>query len=197
WIDMQKGQNLTTPSGSTISWKGDEVKISEKGGGGGSMNTGGAGRSYGAGNSFAMAGAFAGNGFAGSFAMAGAMSGGPAGACACHQGQQHGKPRNWRVWGDPHIDHPNGSKSDFDRKNALFTLQDGTKVLMGADNPKGVVQKVRVFMPGTPVNFQGYDPKQTSVMQDQNGHFKSIGSADQFMNGGFGQQQPFGGGLFV
>jgi hypothetical protein len=198
-IELQKGQTFTTPGGATISWKGDEVKVSEPGGGGHSHPTGGVGgvgdgaRAFaaaGPGGAFAaasgpgaFAGALAGNGFALAFAGAGAI-GGPCGcACGHHQGQA--KPRNWRVWGDPHIDHPNGSKSDFDRKNGLFTLQDGTRVLMGADNPKGVVQRVTIFLPGTPVNFNGYDPAQTSVYQDVNGHFKSIGSAAQLMQGGF------------
>ena len=103
---------------------------------------------------------------------------------------QNGKPKDWRVWGDPHIDHPNGEKSDFDKKNAIFTLNDGTQVMMGADNPKGVVQKVQIVLPGGQPNFNangGYDPAQTSVMKDDGtGKFQNVGTANQFMGGGFG-----------
>ncbi len=206
-VDLAQGQTFTTPSGSTISWQGDTVSVKETGGGQQQVNVGGAqaaagARSFGAQNSFAMAGAFSGQGYAGAFAMAGSASAGAggagAGACACHHGQQNAsKPRDWKVWGDPHIKHPDGSNSDFDRKNALFTLQDGTRVLMGADNPQAVVKKVRIMLPGTPVNFQGYDPAQTSVMQDQGGKFKSIGPASQFMGGGFGGGFPQQGGVWT
>lgn len=188
-IDLAQGQSFTTPGGATISWKGDTVSVHEPGGGNQQANVGGAdGRNFGAQNSFAMAGTFSGQGYSGAFAMAGSMNGGPAGACGCHQGQQNAsQPRDWKVWGDPHIKNPNGQKTDFDRSNALFTLQDGTRVLMGADNPKATVKKVRIMLPGSPVNMQGFDPNKTSVMQDQNGTFKSVGSAAQMMGGGFNQ----------
>ncbi len=199
-IEMQKGTTFTTPGGSTIKWEGDEVKISEKG------NTSaqgiGGGRGFGAKNgSVNMAAAFSGPGFNGAMAISANMGGGGALGCGYQHATKDQKPRDWRVWGDPHIDHPNGSKSDFDKKNAIFTLQDGTQVMMGADNPKGVVQKVQIILPGGQPNFgAGYEPSQTSVMKDDGtGHFKSIGTADKFMGGGYGQPG-FGGhnhGMFA
>ncbi len=195
-IDLQQGQSFTTPGGATINWQGDTVSVKEPGGGMQQQNVGGAGgaegRNFGAQNAFAMAGTFSGQGFSGAFAMAGATgAGGPAGACGCHHGgqemQQSGGPKDWKVWGDPHIKNPNGQQTDFTQPNALFTLNDGTKVLMGADNPNAVVKKVRITLPGGQVNFNGYDPSKTSVMQDQGGVFKPIGNANQFMGGGFNQ----------
>lgn len=194
-IELQKGQNFTTPGGATIHWQGDEVKVSEPGNA--NAQGVGAGRNFGAQNGkFNMAAAFSGPGFNGALAISSNLGAPGALGCGCQHAAQDGKPRNWRVWGDPHIDHPNGSKSDFDKKNAIFTLQDGTQVMMGADNPKGVVQKVQIILPGGQPNFNangGYDPAQTSVMKDDGtGHFKSIGTANQFMGGGFGGPQPFG-----
>jgi hypothetical protein len=192
-IEMQKGTTFTTPGGSTIKWQGDEVKISEKGNAN-AQGVGG-GRAFGAQNgNVNMAAAFSGPGFNGALAISSNIGGAGALGCGCQHAAKDAKPRDWRVWGDPHIDHPNGSKSDFDKKNAIFTLQDGTQVMMGADNPKGVVQKVQIILPGGQPNFgAGYEPSQTSVMKDDGtGHFKSIGTANQFMGGGFGGPQPFG-----
>ena len=193
-IEMQKGTTFTTPGGSTIKWEGDEVKISEKGNAN-AQGVGG-GRGFGAQNgNVNMAAAFSGPGFNGAMAISANMGGGGALGCGCQHATKDQKPRDWRVWGDPHIDHPNGSKSDFDKKNAIFTLQDGTQVMMGADNPKGVVQKVQIILPGGQPNFgAGYEPSQTTVMKDDGtGHFKSIGTADKFMGGGYGGPG-FGGG---
>lgn len=195
-IELTKGQSFTTPGGATIKWEGDEVKVHEQGQQQGAQ---GAGRGFGAQNGqFNQAAAFSGPGYSGAIAISGNMGGGLAGGCGCHQAQQSGKPKDWRVWGDPHIDHPNGSKSDFDKKNAIFTLNDGTQVMMGADNPKGVVQKVQIVLPGGRPNFQangGYDPAQTSVMKDDGtGRFQNLGTADKFMGGGFGGGG-FGGGF--
>ncbi len=197
-IELTKGQTFTTPGGATINWQGDEVKVSEPGAG--TQNANGAGRGFGAQNGqFNQAAAFSGPGFNAAIAISSNMGGGVAGNCGCHQAQQGGQPKNWRVWGDPHIDHPNGSKSDFDKKNAIFTLNDGTQVMMGADNPKGVVQKVQIVLPGGRPNFNangGYDPAQTSVMKDDGtGKFQNVGTANQFMGGGFGGF-PGGGGGF-
>lgn len=190
-IDLQQGQSFTTPGGAQINWQGDTVTVKEPGGGVQQQNVGGGGdaRGFGAQNAFAMAGAFSGQGFSGAFAMAGTMGApGPIGACGCHHGQQNQQPaKDWKVWGDPHIKNPDGSQGEFDRKNALFSLNDGTKILMGADNPKAVVKKVRIMLPGAPVNLQGFDPNQTSVMRDVGGKFQSMGPASQFMGGGFNQ----------
>lgn len=197
-IELTKGQSFTTPGGATINWQGDEVKVHEPGNGAQGMN--GAGRGFGAQNGqFNAAAAFSGPGFNGAIAISSNMGGGVAGQMGCQQAQQNGKPKDWRVWGDPHIDHPNGQKSDFDKKNAIFTLQDGTQVMMGADNPKGVVQKVQIILPGGRPNFNangGYDPAQTSVMKDDGtGKFQNVGTANQFMGGGF-NGFPGGGGGF-
>lgn len=192
-FQMQQGQTITTPGGATVSWKGDEVKVKEPGGGAQNVN---GGRSVGVGQGkFNMAAAMSGPGF--NMAMAISTGAGAPGAtgCGCNHAAKDGKPREWRVWGDPHIDHPNGSKSDFDRKNAIFTLQDGTKLLMGADNPQGVVKSVQVILPGGQPQWNDkVKPQDTSVMRDDGtGHFKSMGPATQFMGGGFpGMQQPFG-----
>lgn len=197
-MEMQKGSTFTTPGGATIKWEGDEVKVKEPGGQFQSANAGG--RSFGAGNGqFNMAAAYSGPGFSSAMAISSNMGGMGALGCGCQHAGQDAKPREWRVWGDPHIDHPNGSKSDFDRKNAIFTLQDGTQILMGADNPKGVVQKVQIVMPGGQPNWNaGYDPAQTSVMRDDGtGAFKSVGSADQFMQGGFNNGFPGQFGMFA
>ncbi len=194
----------------------DSVKISEPGGGGGaaggagkagcakggggakaqasagpggaqaSASAGGAGRAFGTSMALSAAGQMGNQSFAMAFAASMGGGGGPCGCVGAQQGEQQA-PRNWKVWGDPHIDHPNGKKSDFEKKNAMFTLTDGTKVLMGADNPKGVVQRVQVILPGGQPNWNGFDPKQTSIMQDQGGMFKPIGTADQFMGGGYGR----------
>lgn len=197
-IELTKGQSFTTPGGATINWQGDEVKVKEPGGNAQGVN--GAGRGFGTQNGqFNQAAAYSGPGFNAAIAISGNMGGGVAGGCGCHQAQENGKPKEWRVWGDPHIDHPNGEKSDFDKKNAIFTLNDGTQVMMGADNPKGVVQKVQIVLPGGRPNFQangGYDPAQTSVMKDDgSGKFQNLGTADKFMGGGFGGGFPGMGGF--
>lgn len=184
-VQLQQGQDFTTPGGVKISWKGDEVKIHEPGSG--AQGVGGAGRAFGANQgSQNMAAAWSGPGY--SAALAISTNGAAPGAlgCGCHHAAKDGKPRDWRVWGDPHIDHPNGSKSDFDKKNAMFPLSDGSQIIMGADSPNGTVKSVQVVLPGGQPNWQGLDPSQTSVMQDDgSGHFKSVGTADRFMNGGF------------
>lgn len=184
-IELQKGQSFTTPGGCTINWAGgkdEEVKISEPGG---------SGRSFGGGNSMSLAASFAGPGFSGALALSANGIGGALGG-ACHQAGKDGEPRNWRVHGDPHIDHPNGSKSDFDQKNAMFTLQDGSQVIMGADNPKGIVNRVQVVLPGGRPNWNGMDPAQTSVMKDNGeGRFEKVGNADAMMQGGYGSPGGF------
>jgi hypothetical protein len=190
-IQLKKGSSFTTPGGAKISWKGDEVKVHEPGGKSQASGAAAEGRSFGGGNSFAMGAFMSGPGFSAGMMVAGSAGmGGAAGACACHCAQKEAKPRNWKVWGDPHIVHPNGSKSDFKKKNAMFTLQDGTRVLMGAANPKGVVKSVQIILPGGEPNWSKIDPKQTSIMQDNGkGHFNDIGTADKMMQGGFGGGQ--------
>ncbi|GMU53379.1 MAG: hypothetical protein AMXMBFR33_25250 [Candidatus Xenobia bacterium] len=206
YVDLKEGDSFTTPSGSTISWKGDEVKIHETGesvssGAGATANQ--AGGAANPGRQFALilasaasASASSASGEGGSASASasastalqtalmsfGPMLGGATGSSSASAAAAADlKPRDWRVWGDPHIDHPDGSKSDFDKKNALFTLQDGTRVLMGADNPQGVVKSVRIFLPGARVNLGQLEPAQTSIMQDKNGRFEPMGTADQFM----------------
>ena len=58
-------------------------------------------------------------------------------------------PRHrWRVWGDPHILNPDGSRMDFSRANGMFEMPDGTHLVMIATGPKAVVHDVLVFPPG-------------------------------------------------
>lgn len=180
-VELQKGQTFTTPGGATISWpdQGDEVKVSEPGAAQQQR------RSFGAGNRVNLAASFAGPGYQAALALSINGTSGPLGG-ACQQAAEDQEPRQWRVWGDPHIDHPNGEKSDFDKKNAMFTLQDGSQILMGADNPKGVVNRVQIVLPGSQPNWDGLDPSQTTVMQDNGkGKFVSAGTADRLMQGGF------------
>lgn len=207
FVDLKEGDTFTTPSGSTISWKGDEVKIHETGesvstgagagaSGAGQVGEGNPGRQFAlimASAASASASATGEGGSASASASAstalqtalmsfGPVLGGATGSSSASAAAAADlKPRDWRVWGDPHIDHPDGSKSDFDKKNALFTLQDGTRVLMGADNPQGVVKSVRIFLPGARVNLGQLEPAQTSIMQDRNGRFEPTGTADQLM----------------
>lgn len=204
-IELKQGDTFTTPSGSTISFQGDEVKIHETGqaasaassaadGGPGQPSPGrrfalviasaAAAAASGGGDPSSAASASASTGLESALQGLSPMLSGPAGAASSAAASEL-KPRDWRVWGDPHIDHPDGSKSDFDKKNALFTLQDGTRVLMMADNPNSLVKSVKIFLPGSPVNLGAADPAQTSIMRDRNGRFESAGTADQFMRGGF------------
>ena len=180
-VELQKGQTFTTPGGATISWpqEGDEVKVSEPGG------AQQQGRNFGAGNGINLAASFAGPGYKAALALSIGGTPGPVGG-ACLQAAEDQEPREWRVWGDPHIDHPNGEKSDFEKKNAIFTLQDGSQILMGADNPKAVVNRVQIVLPGGQPNWDGFDPSQTTVMQDNGkGKFVNAGTADRLMQGGF------------
>ncbi len=204
-IELKQGETFTTPSGSTISFQGDEVKIHETGqsasaaasaaGGPGGGEPGrrfalvvasaaAAAASGGEDGAAASASASASTGLQTALQGLGPLLCGPAGAASSSAAAEL-KPRDWRVWGDPHIEHPDGSKSDFDKKNALFTLQDGTRVLMMADNPQAVVKSVKIFLPGARVNLGAAEPDQTSIMQDKNGRFQSVGTADKFMRGGF------------
>jgi len=186
-VELTKGQSFTTPGGATINWpaEGDEVKVSEPGG---SQQQG---RNFGGGNGVNLAASFAGPGYQASLAVSLGGTPGPLGG-ACQQAAEDSPPRDWRVWGDPHIDHPNGEKSDFETKNSMFTLQDGSQVIMGADNPKGVVNKVQIVLPGGQPNWDGIDPAQTTVMKDNGkGKFESNGTADRLLQGGFAQLPGF------
>lgn len=219
YIELQKGQTFTTPGGATINWQGDEVKVHEAGGGsqqGGGGPKGASGGAHGAGAgagssgargaqngnwAFAMAGANSNS----AFAMAAAGSYGPACHCACHEGNSSSgssapKERDWKVWGDPHKTNPDGSQSeDFTRKNGMFTLQDGTRVVMEADNPKGVVEKVKIFLPGAELG--GFDQNNTTnyTDHDSDGKWDNNGNqtvaqaeqAQQFGWNGFNPQMQF------
>ena len=199
-IELQKGQSFTTPGGSTIDWKGNTVKVKEPGGQQRDLGGGSAAASASAGFGGAAASAAASG--AGSAAAAATAGGGGAAASAAVDGatKNSTKAKEWKVWGDPHIQNPDGSKQDFKTKNAVFSLQDGTKVMMCADNPKGVVEKVRVTLPGGQLNMQGVDAKQTTVYGNGDGNkFVNQGTLDQYMNGfpnaGFGQS-PYGNQMF-
>lgn len=202
-FDLQQGQTWTSPGGSTISWQGDTVTVNEPGGGtrqlGGAVA--GAGAAATGSGAFAFAGAISGNGmsmsFAGAFAGVGGMAG--VGAMAGIGTQSSGQPNNWKVWGDPHITDGSGKQQDFKTNNAMFTLQDGTKVAMCASGPQGVVSRVRIFPPNVGVNAQnlgGIDPKQTTVYHNVGNQKVAGGTLDQYAQyPGFGMS-PFGNQMF-
>jgi len=184
-VELQKGQSYTTPGGATINWQGDEVKIHEPGGGGQCHGTGG----QQGGGSFAFAAA---NGNS-AFAMAGSFSGNPCCCCA----HQVAKPRDWKVWGDPHVTNPDGSHhEDFSRKNGMFTLQDGTRVVIEADGPKGVTQRVKIFPPGA--RLGGFDPNQTTSYtdRDRDGKWDNNGNQTVAQAWQGANVSPFGNQLF-
>ncbi|MEW6283258.1 MAG: hypothetical protein AB1758_31915 [Candidatus Eremiobacterota bacterium] len=189
-IELQQGETYTTPSGSTISFKGTKVEVHETGesaAAAAASDTAAEGEkpagfclSASASASASSSGGAAASAAASACIAAGPALPGPAGASAATAAAA-AQERAWRVYGDPHIKHPDGSKSDFDRKNGLFTLQDGTRVLMIADNPRATVNSVRIFPPGTRVRFNPGEAEQTSVMQDRNGRFVPLGPASQVL----------------
>lgn len=200
-IELQKGQSFTTPGGATIDWQGDEVKIHERGGGTQSMGGGqGMGGSRGMGGGMGMFGMMMGQFGGGAFAMAFGGMFGMGNGMACKQTQE----RDWKVWGDPHKTNPDGSQSgDFSRKNGMFTLQDGTRVVMEANGPQGVVEKVKIFPPGA--ELEGFDKQSTTNYTDNDGDGKwdengnqTVAEAEQMQGfgggygGGFGNN-PYGG----
>jgi len=180
-IELQKGQSFTTPGGCEVSWKENTVKIHEPGGGGKDLSDGFAMASAGSDgvSSWAKAAAW-GNSSAAASAAAG---GGAAASASAVSGvaKQAASPRDWKVWGDPHIQNPDGSKQDFKTKNAVFTLQDGSKVMMCADKPDGNVNKVRITLPGGEMNLQGVDQKQTTVYGNDGDKLVNRGTLDTYM----------------
>ena len=199
-IELQKGQTFTTPGGCQINWKGNTVKVHEPGGGQRDLADGFASASASVdknGNATASAAAW-GNGTAAS-ASASGLYGTAAASAVSGQAKYANKARDWKVWGDPHIQNPDGSKNDFKTKNAMFTLQDGTKVLMCADNPKGTVDKVRITLPGGQMNMQGVDPRQTMVYANDGNKLNEMGTLDKyqnaFPNAGL-NQSPYGNQMF-
>ena len=166
-IQLTKGNSFTTPGGCTINWQGDTVNFSDPNGGGGAQahqNTQGPGPSR-----------FFNCGRPGEFS-----------------GEQNGKQENWKVWGDPHIQSPNGKSTDFKEPGAEFTLSDGTKVITSAATANGVVEHVQIVLPGAQPQWggdTGADPNHTTVYKDINGEMTASGTASQYMMGGFQQQQ--------
>lgn len=201
-VELRKGQTFNTPGGCQISWKGNTVSVKEPGGqqrilGGAAMGAA-AGAGMGA---VAFAGAFAGNGYAGAFAGAAVGVGGFAGAGMGMMAGVGGrtKPNNWKVWGDPHIKDGAGKRQDFKTNNAMFTLQDGTRVAMAAAGPKGVVKRVRIFLPGTPINrgtLGGINPRQTTVYHNRGLRKVAGGTLDQYMGIPGMNMSPFGNVMF-
>ena len=199
-VELQKGQSFTTPGGCSISWKGNTVNVKEPGGRQKQMGAGGAAAGMGAGMAFA--GAFAGVGQNGAFAGAFIGVGGAAGCGGmggCGGAGKYQKPNNWKVWGDPHIKDGKGKQQDFKTNNSMFTLRDGSRVAMCAAGPKGVVNRVRIFLPGTPVNKRtlgGINPNKTTVYQNQGLGKKAAGTLDQYMGMGGMGMSPFGNMMF-
>jgi len=181
-VELEKGQTFTTPGGCTVNWQGDTVKIHEPGGGQKDMADGFGLAASGAtqGTAWAKAAAW---GNADSAASA-AGSDGVAASAAAHSGESKtaDKARDWKVWGDPHIKNPDGSSQDFKTKNAVFSLQDGSKVLMCADKPDGVVNKVRITLPGGQMNLKGVDTKQTAVYGNDGNKLQQHGTLDKYLN---------------
>jgi hypothetical protein len=66
----------------------------------------------------------------------------------------------WRVWGDPHILNPDGSKMDFSRSNGMFKMPDGTRLVMIATGPKARVHDILVFPAG--LKLDGFDRSDTT-----------------------------------
>src|SRR5262249_12551608 len=116
----------------------------------------------------------------GAFAMAGAFAGAGGPACGCGCGAAQQQARNWNVHGDPHISNPDGSKDDFSRQNGMFTLQDGTNLLIQAGSSNGTTQSVTIFDPGTPP--QGFDANKTTYYGNgASGRFQDQGTVAQNM----------------
>ncbi|MCE1245375.1 MAG: hypothetical protein LWY06_01890 [Firmicutes bacterium] len=181
-IELQKGGSWTSPGGSTIKWEGDTVNVNEPGGGQ---------RQLGGGGGMAFAGAMT-NGNQ-SMAFAGVIGG------VGGNQQSNGQPNNWKVWGDPHINDGAGKQQDFKTNNAMFSLQDGTKVAMCAAGPQGVVERVRIFPPNTAVNQQtlgGIDPSKTTVYQNQGNSKVASGTLDQYAGVNGMGMSPFGNQMF-
>jgi hypothetical protein len=180
-VELSKGETFKTPGGCEVSWKGDTVKVHEPGGGQKDLSDGFALASAGSDGKGAWAKAAAwGNASA---AAAAAAGGGAAASASAVSGSAKTaqSPRDWKVYGDPHIQNPDGSKEDFKTKNACFTLQDGSKVLMCADKPDGNVNKVRITLPGGQMNLQGVDQKQTTVYGNDDGKMVNRGTLDGYM----------------
>jgi len=205
-IELQKGDTFKTPGGVEIGWKDDTVTVKEPGGQQQQVGqTGGssAAAAASAGPNGASAAASAtGKGSAAAAAAAGDDA--AASASATGTDDKKGKKTDdkaseWKVWGDPHIKNPDGSQQDFKTKNANFKCKDGTQILMCADKPDGVVNKVRIALPGDQMNMQGVDAKQTSVYDQNNGKFENKGTMDQYMqnfpNAGL-NQSPWGNQMF-
>ena len=82
----------------------------------------------------------------------------------------------WKVWGDPHILNPNGTRLDFSRSNGLFEMPDGTRLVMIATGPKAHVHDILVFPKG--VALGGFDFEQTTNYgRPVNGRFRDMGPA--------------------
>jgi hypothetical protein len=147
---MKNGQTYTTPGGSTISWKGNKVQVKEPGQAAQSPQN----------FSLSASGSDDGNNFA--LALADSAAGRPA-----------EQPLDWSVWGDPHIQNPNGTEGQFAAgapgatHNGLFTLQDGTRLLMQAPAANQPVDKVTVFPPGA--ELTGFDPSTVTNWVDNGG----------------------------
>ncbi|GEM_PF-1285418 len=214
-IELQKGDTFKTPGGVDIAWKDDTVTVKEPGGKEKQVGQTGGGDGWGSSASAAAAsgkdGASAAAAATGKgSAAAAAAAGDDASAAASADGTKgtkkdknsdktDDKASEWKVWGDPHIKNPDGSSQDFKTKNACFNCKDGTQILMCADKPDGLVNKVRIALPGGQMDMKGIDEKQTSVYDQNNGKFENKGTMDQyqekFPNAGL-NNSPWGNQMF-
>jgi hypothetical protein len=198
------GEEVTTPGGCKVKWHGDgkkesTVDITEPGKGGTQQGGTGSGNKA-AGNAAPAAGNAAPE--AGNAAPGGKGAGNAAPAGKGSKGESSSGEKKWKVWGDPHIDDAEGKRTDFkkDKKNAMFTLEDGTRMLVTAESANGLTTGVKLFMPGTQITQQnlGVNAADTEVYKNTNG---GMGKADSgqtmadelqkfqqnFPNAGFGQ----------
>ena len=78
-----------------------------------------------------------------------------------------------KTWGDPH-ENVNGTHvKDWEGKQRSIVLEDGTKITMTADGPKGVVentsiydgnQSVQITNKGNQITGHTFDPRQTAYL---------------------------------
>jgi hypothetical protein len=175
-VTLSNGQSYTTPGGCTVSFNNGTVNVGDPNGGGGAQSSMAAQDPCGPGRNW--------NEFS------------PFGA---DDKCQNGKQQSWKVWGDPHLVNPDGSKyqtpgggtdkshSDcLPTSNGLFTLSDGSQVIVQGKGPDGTVKSVTVVPPGGEANWGqgqgGIDPSQTTIFKDENGKFVACGTVNQYQH---------------
>lgn len=108
-----------------------------------------------------------------------------------------------RVWGDPHVTEPDGAQWTWKGKEATLTLEDGTKITMGAESPNGAIKKVDIYTNGKLTTDMASGQKASRIIQhvsvnaENPGNFivedksikdagdKSLGIAEAFQKDGY------------